>query len=445
MTITATDADAAAAAQLFETWLGFEFHDATPRRVHEFLAARASTLGLSSVEEYLRQLPRDRATTEEAQRLVNVITNGLTAFRRDAAQVEALGAIVTQHYARHGRTVNVWCAGCATGEEAFTVAMVAAENEVPVRVVGTDVNTHFLEQARLGRFDAWALRRLSRTRRGRWFREDDNKLVVDSLLSDSVEFRHHNILDPPPRPDDGADSGKWDVILCRNVVIYLARAAITRVVLNFADAVSADGYLVLGSSEQIGAVFPGFRGTQHGPTYIYRPEYTNPGRSAKVPAIGYSPFEQSLDEVSTDALDEGAIQKLIHDSVEQSPEGALACLEAACTYAPFSPEAHALFGAQLAAVGAHHRAATEFGKVLFLTPDNWWAALRRAEQHERFGELRQATQHYRRAVETIDEVGARGLDFDATLAVGPIGGLGDRIADHRDRANAALQRLTAKG
>ena len=213
MTVTERDDDVRAAERLFATWIGFDFHGGAPRRLKDFLIGRAARLEYDSVGAYLADLPTRRPETEEAQRLVNIITNGLTAFWRDDKQVEALGIILEQLYEKHQRELTVWCAGCATGEEAYTVAMLARELDVEVRVLGTDVNTSFLDTARRAEFDDWSLRRMAPNRRNRWFSHRDGKWALSPEARAAVDFRHHNLLDLPPVAPN--TSSAWDIVMCQ--------------------------------------------------------------------------------------------------------------------------------------------------------------------------------------------------------------------------------------
>jgi chemotaxis protein methyltransferase CheR len=318
--------DVASAERLFERWLGFDIHGAAPRRLKDFLASRAAQLGYANVHEYLEALPPERPTSAEAQRLVNMLTNGLTAFWRDPQQLQALASLLSQLHERYGRTLDVWCAGSATGEEAYSVAIAAREMDVPIRVLGTDINTSFLDDARRGDFDSWSLRRLSEERRARWFTERDGRWALERSVASVVEFRHHNLLDMPPTPPSGA----WDAILCRNVVIYLTDDAVSRILMRFAGSIAEDGYLLLGSSEQIGGGFAGFRAVQRGPTFVYRPVATDPGGSLPLVLDEMpDPVIPSLDEETAEFFDEAAVLQLLKAGSSHDHDTAIACYEAA--------------------------------------------------------------------------------------------------------------------
>lgn len=436
-----TDGDVRAAEKLFATWIGFDFHGGAPRRLRDFLVSRAARLEYASVAEYLTDLPARRPETPEAQRLINVVTNGLTAFWRDEKQLEALGLILEQLAERCDRPLAVWCAGCATGEEAYTVAMLARELDVEIEVLGTDVNTSFLDAARRGEFDDWSLRRLTTERRNRWFGFRDGRWNLAASVRAAVEFQHHNLLDLPPLAP--TPTAAWDVILCRNVVIYLTSEAMGSILLRFASVLGSDGYLLLGSSEQIETHNVAFRLTRHGPAFVFRPRRFDPGESLPFPVIEDEPEVASLDETTIDFTERDAVRLLLVSGVDHAERGnvdaAVACYEAATGYDPFAPEVHALLGCALHDAGAVQRAIDSLGKVLFLDPLNWWAAAERASLYERRGDMVEARRHWRRALEGLD---ADHVPFEPQMRLGPLAGPSSDPEAVRRRCAAALERLT---
>lgn len=438
--------DVQAAEGLFETWIGFDFGGAAPRRLRDFLVSRAARNGYSRVADYLADLPDTRPDTAEAQRLVNIVTNGLTAFWRDDSQIEALGAILGDLATKRDEPLAVWCAGCATGEEAYTVAMLAAERELDVRVLGTDINTNFLDSARRAQFDDWSLRRLTPQRRERWFERRDQAWALDASVAARVEFRQHNLLDQPPQAP--TSSGAWDVILCRNVVIYLTPEATAAILVRFGSSLALHGYLLLGSSEQIMSPAAPFRVTRQGPAFVFRPVKLAPGNTIPFPAFELpevADVTPSLDEETINFSERDAVRQLLKSGLEHverdAVESAVACYEAAVGYDPFTPEVHALLACALNSVGAVDRAIDSLGKILFLDPLNWWAASQRARLYEQRGDMVEARRHWRRAQEGLAE---DHQPFTRSLALGPLAEVAAGAEQARADCAAAMQRLTRR-
>jgi chemotaxis protein methyltransferase CheR len=267
--------------------------------------------------------------------------------------------------------------------------------------------------------------------------------VLEPVVMRDVELRHHNLLDPPPSPRVQTE---WDVILCRNVLIYLTDNAARSVLLRLGSMLSEDGYLLLGSSEHaIGERAP-FRATQSGPAFVYRPEATDPGESLTFEAHRGPPTMEgpSLEEETLDFTDQGAVRKLLEAGVAHTDaRAAVACYEAAAGYSPFASETYVLLAAVLEGEGARQRAIDALGKVLFLDPHNWWAAAERGRLYEDRGDRVEARRHWRMVLDGLDQSDRN--PFDPALVVGTLATVATRRDETRRRAVRALQRLTGDG
>lgn len=384
----------ARACELIEAWTGFEIRETAPQRIAETFETRAAMRGYDTPTAYLDALKDLPPTAEEPQRLVNLITNGLTAFWRDEPQLSALRSVL-QHLDAGPpalEKIQIWCAGISTGEEAYTVAMIADEEDIAVDVLGTDINTDFLATARRGIYGDWSLRRLAAARRRKYLRRlDDHQWQVDHQAFEHLRFEHHNLMAPAP-PSRHSDQ-RWDVILCRNVLIYFSAAASATAVSHMADALTRDGYLMFGSSEQfdpqrLGPSAPQLRPIRKGGGFLYRPgsvqtgHTIEPGRwqlddDGAIPPVTATGV-QGLEETTSDVRDNRSVIELLHTAKSHldqgQPELTLACLEAALVYDPFHVECHCLMGVVLRSLGASQQAMESFQKALFLAPNHWFAA-----------------------------------------------------------------------
>lgn len=390
--------DVAQACRLIGDWTGFELRGLAPGRVKAFLEARASTLGYSSVALYLEDLRQSDQRDSEPQRLINLVTNGLTAFWRDEPQLNALRDVLREiAESTQGREVRVWSAGCATGEEAYTVAMIAYEESIPVNVLGTDINTEFLHHATFGSYSEWSLRNLDTARRLNFFVREDTRWELRSDLVECVEFKRHNLLDEPP-------DGPWDIILCRNVLIYHSREATSKIGAHLSKVLAKRGVLLMGSSEQFEGAL---KATACSGGFVYRhttevrhADEVRPQATAPPPVL-----VSALEEETVDVDDDDAVIRLLADGIEHHNQGdlnaAIACYEAAAAYDPFVPDAHCLMGIALEGLGAPTRSGEAFQKALFINPYHWFAAFKLAQIHDRNGDIRRAIQAYRQAIEGL--------------------------------------------
>jgi chemotaxis methyl-accepting protein methylase len=222
-------------------------------RLESRLAADARAAG-SFYELYVR-FREDSMDAAEFGRLLDAAVNGETYFFRDAAGLRAFAdEIVPERRLAMGAegTIDVWSAGCATGEEAYTLAMVLAEKGPAlfsgVRIMGSDASPAFVQRARGARYRAHALRETSPERRERFFRlQPDGTFEVRDEIRSRVQFEARSFV------LERADGPAYDVIVCRNVLIYLDREARDETVGLFSSRLKPGGYLLLGPSDVLAA------------------------------------------------------------------------------------------------------------------------------------------------------------------------------------------------
>ena len=181
----------------------------------------------------------------ELERLVNSITVGYTWFFRDPGQLAAIESLLTGELGRPGK-VRLWIPGCSTGEDAYSLAFIAEHVGREVEILATDVNTHSLEHARRGLYGAWSVRDMDPRFTAGLTRRGERSYELSPSLRGRVSFARHNLIERPPLPSDAAT---WDVVLCRNVLIYFERDVALRVLDMLARSLAPGGYLVLGASE----------------------------------------------------------------------------------------------------------------------------------------------------------------------------------------------------
>jgi chemotaxis methyl-accepting protein methylase len=191
---------------------------------------------------------------EAVARLVDEVTVNETSFFRDRRQLDAIAWRLLLERAREAGSdeIRVWSTASATGEEAYTLAMLAAEafapEHPPVRVLGTDISASALEAALAGRYGSRSTRGIEPSLRRRWFEQDGDRLVVNSRLRRFVTFAPHNLArDPIPPLGESA----FDLIVCRNVLIYFDGETVERVIRSLEQALRTGGMLILGSADTL--------------------------------------------------------------------------------------------------------------------------------------------------------------------------------------------------
>ena len=223
---------------------------------------------LESLEELVARLARPNQAAL-AQQVVEALLNNETYFFRDRAMFDQLSATVLPALARkreRTRRLTVWSVGCSTGQETYSLAMLFAEQPMrwrdwTVEIIGTDVARSVVAAAREGNFSQFQIQRgLGVAQMVTFFEETRIGWRANEALRKMVRFEAHNLLDQPPEP------GRFDLILCRNVLLYFDKATRERAFARLASALAPDGLIMLGAGE-----------TTVGQTDVLVPEKGNTG------------------------------------------------------------------------------------------------------------------------------------------------------------------------
>ncbi|QRN93363.1 tetratricopeptide repeat protein [Archangium violaceum] len=270
----------------------------TPDGYHSLrlaLSTRMPVVGIQDAEEYVRRL---KTVEDELRALLPLVTVGHTEFFRDPKQFKALeGRILPDalwRARRETRRVSIWSAGCATGEEPYSLAMVLAElGALPIEVDlwATDLNLAAVEAAKQGRFSSRRLAGMQSDRKQRFFRPVDEGYEVVSSLKDYVRFDGQNLAVPvfeKVKPES------LDLILCRNVIIYFDLPTIRALMDRFLTALRPGALLLLGYSESLFKVYDRFEMVEVDGAFVYRRpekplEPRAPGTGPKTMTIGSLP------------------------------------------------------------------------------------------------------------------------------------------------------------
>lgn len=206
--------------------------------------------GYETLDELVAALLRDQ-TGEIAGHAVDALLNQETSFYRDAGILETIAEAAEQMGQGLGRRVSIWSAACSTGQEPLSLAMLFAESTMregrgEPEILATDVSDSALNRARSGRYSQFEIQRgLPIRKMVDWFNADGTDWVAKPELVRRISFRKHNLVsDPPP-------IGRFDIILCRNVLLYLSPALRRQVFDRLAKVIRPGGLLVLGAGETV--------------------------------------------------------------------------------------------------------------------------------------------------------------------------------------------------
>ena len=208
--------------------------------------------GFASVEELLRAL-RSSAQPKLKSRVIDAMTTNETSWFRDAYPFEMLQHIILPDLAASKGSIRIWSAAASTGPEAYSIAMVLSEyaSANPLKapsanIIGTDLSESALAEARTGIYDGLSIvRGLSQQRRDRFFETVENGHKIKPEIQRQVRFQKLNLL------DSYATLGKFDIVFCRNVLIYFSAETKSRVFDGIARQMDPGGYLFIGASESV--------------------------------------------------------------------------------------------------------------------------------------------------------------------------------------------------
>ncbi|MEP7383359.1 MAG: protein-glutamate O-methyltransferase CheR [Gemmatimonadota bacterium] len=219
--------------------------------VRSRLAKRLRALGISTVQEYLDLVERDTSRAELAE-MVDVLTTNKTAFFREIEHFRLLQRVILPDLARTGAPIRIWSAGCSTGEEPYTIAMVARESLGPaatlVRILATDISARVLQRARTAEYDVDLVQDVAPDVRRAHLEPVAgvaNRVRVAMPTSALVQFARLNLMGDWPM------KGPFDVIFCRNVMIYFDKPTQERLVTRLTAMLAPGGHLMVGHSESL--------------------------------------------------------------------------------------------------------------------------------------------------------------------------------------------------
>lgn len=262
---------------------GIYFDDESKYLLEKRLARRLTTLSLPSYRDYYHFLKYNRKKDQELMDIMDVLTTNETYFFRETYQLKAftdeiIPELIKVKSARGDRSLRIWSAGCSTGEEPYTIAMlmlgIKELHGWEIEIIGTDISQRVLQLARRGIYGKSSFRTTDEVYLNRFFREQDDGYRINDEVRGLVNISHLNLFDTHRM----IMLGKMDLIFCRNVIIYFDIAAKKRVVESFHNSLRDGGFLLLGHSESLMNITTMFTLRHFKNDMIYqKPERLQPG------------------------------------------------------------------------------------------------------------------------------------------------------------------------
>ena len=439
-----SDDDFARLRLLLAKLAGLVFDETRRESLAYSVAERLRSTGAASVSEYIDRV--QAPDSSERQALLDEVTIQETHFFRNPPQIRALRAHVVPELVRAAaggsRRLRIWSAGCSTGEEPYTIAMVLREllpstEGWDVQVLATDVSERALDAAREGVYGARAVQLATPAELARFFvARADGRYEVRPEVRSLVTFRHHNLVtDPVPCADDE----RLDLVLCRNVTIYFSRETTRSLMSRLHGALRDGGYLFLGHAETLWQISDEFRlvalGAGDSAAFVYRrvdgpagaaerrsvlpdrrtaDEGPPPSGERRVgPRRAWDALARSLAPARSPEQPAPAPRPPVPRSAPDPLEAARAALVegrypdaaqlagAVAAAEPLRAEAHRLRGDALVALGCDEDALVALRKALYLDPDDGMGHFQLAGALARQGHRTAAAREYRAAAAVL--------------------------------------------
>ncbi len=377
-------------------------------------AARRAAPGLSPAA-FLRAVSDPLRGPGLVDRLIDEVTVQETTFARDRGQLDTIPwhDLLRESRAAGFGSVRVWSAACASGEEAYTLALLADETfgqeQCPVDVLGTDVSGAALGAAEAGRYRQRAVQLLEPPLRERYLdRQDDGSYLVGQRLRGLVRFRRHNLASDPFPPLGEAG---FDLVACRNVLIYLEQPVAGRVIESLERSLRPGGMLMLGAADALHRATTG-RGGRGGRlprpgrpaqrSLRQPPGRQPPGRvlaQPRAPAQHQVPAQPRIPPAHPR---KDRLTAVLDAAGNGDRDQALARVAALLADDPLDADAHFVHGLVLLEAGQPANAVAALRRALYTDPAFSLAAFALGRAHDEMGDAQAARRAFAQALRTLD-------------------------------------------
>ncbi len=388
-----------ALGNLLEAGLGIA---PTPHCLDAFSEAcrmRANTLGLLESDYFSLLAHGGNAARAEWMAVAPAVVVGETFLYRDAQLWQLVETVLFPGIKSLARPIWLWSAGCSTGEEAYTLALTAHRvfGKDGYRVLGTDVNPKAVAAARVGAYGQWSLRGVSDDRREALAVTGAQTVRVPDEVKSAVRFETQNLVDESSYATTGMAT--FELVMCRNVLIYMSHVARANVIAHLAACVSPGGVLILGHGEAAGHEIGNLVAERHPAGVVYRkplgfapwiplpdqpkpapkPAHKRPSkvvrpplRKTAIPSIDLARAASANRQVQKPTPNAERARSLLADAMRAAHAGKMEDAERhaldAMRSEPLDPEPHVLVAALFMARGAMRDAESELRRALFLDP-----------------------------------------------------------------------------
>jgi chemotaxis protein methyltransferase CheR len=255
-----SEADFRHLVQLAYEYAGISLSESKRNLLYSRLSRRLRILGLEKFSDYRDLLTRD---DREIENFINSISTNHTKFFRESHHFDHLRTHVAVPFNQNAavtgnRKLRIWSAGCSSGEEPYTIAVVLKReirdfSNSDVRILATDIDTDVLTKASRGEFASATVDEVPKTY-SEYFKRAGDKIMMDEEIKSLITFRRLNLMSEP-----WPFQGKFDAIFCRNVMIYFDGPTKAKLIQRFVQQIKPGGWLYIGHSESLIGAHPGLQ------------------------------------------------------------------------------------------------------------------------------------------------------------------------------------------
>lgn len=258
--------------------MGFHFPKERWADLERGIRSTAREFGFGDAESSIRLLMSSHLSKSQVETLASYLTVGETYFFRDRKSFEVLEKHILPDLIRSRagkeRNIRIWSAGCATGEEPYSAAILL-DRTIPdlknwnITVLATDITPRFLQKAKEGIYGEWSFRETPRWVRENYFTKAKKGFEIREDIRNMVTFSYHNIIEDP-FPSFSNNTNAMDIIFCRNVLMYFSQGRVRDIIRNFYRCLVDDGWLIVSAVEASLVLFPEFRTMNFPGVTMYR-------------------------------------------------------------------------------------------------------------------------------------------------------------------------------
>ncbi|KYH34787.1 chemotaxis protein methyltransferase cher2 [Clostridium tepidiprofundi DSM 19306] len=231
----------------FKKWVRREFGiDLTAykeNQLHRRILSLMSRIGIDSLDEYIELLKKDKM---QRQKFLDFITINVTEFFRNPDIFNDFEKLLKNNYLNQSKSLKIWSAACSIGAEPYSISMILDDlsHGMNHKILATDIDNTILQRAKQGIYTYNEVKNVKKTYLNKYFNIKDDKYVIDDKIKRNVTFKKHDLI------LDEYEKG-FDIIICRNVVIYFNQDVKEKIYRKFSDSLKKGGLLFVGATESI--------------------------------------------------------------------------------------------------------------------------------------------------------------------------------------------------